>query len=105
MKKQEVHKISSLLKTSSAISQLEFPALVGGILAVIPGVLDEAFVGVGAIAVYATIAIGRRYLIVHRAKYMRTLEAARRSNQISKEEYKKAIKALNTLTVEGGKKS
>ncbi|MCU8238629.1 hypothetical protein M2G88_21710, partial [Vibrio vulnificus] len=104
MKKQDAKKISSLLKASSAISQFEFPMLVGGVLAVIPGVIDEALVGAGAIAIYATIAIGRRYLIVNRDKYIRTLESARRSKKISKVEYQKAMRALNTLTVEGGTK-
>lgn len=105
MTKEEAEKIVKLLKNTSAVSQLEIPALLIGVLALIPGVFDEALVGVGALAVFAAIAMGRRYLINNRKKYLIGLEEARANNSISKEAYLEAIKDLNTLTVEGGKKS
>jgi Asp/Glu/hydantoin racemase len=103
--KVEAERIAKLLKNSSAISQLELPALLVGVLALIPGVADEAIVGIGAIAVFAAIAIGRRYLINHREEYHLGLENAHKEGVLSDDAYKEAIKDLNTLTIEGGKKS
>lgn len=105
MNKSETEKIAKLLKNASSISQLEIPALLIGALALIPGILDETLLGIGAIAVFAAIAIGRRYLINHREEYLLGLKTAYAENKLSEEAYNEAIKDLNTLTVEGGKKS
>lgn len=105
MNKSEIEKITKLLKGASSISQLELPVLLLGVLALIPGVLDEAVFGVGAIAIFAVIALGRRYLINHRKEYKFALEKALLDNNLSQSEYNDAIRDLNTLTIEGGSKS
>lgn len=103
MNTSDVSKMVRLLRTTSSISNLEMPALLVAVLALIPGVFDEAFVGVTAVVLFAIIACGRRYLINHRNEFQLNLEKAFRDNKITVDEYNTAIRDLNILTIEGGK--
>ena len=102
MDKNEFEKMRSLIKTMSSISSLEIPALVLGLLALIPGVFDEALVGVSAFALLGAIAFGRHKLVANRTKIMEAIDEAFRKGELTQQEMNESIKALNTLTIEGG---
>ena len=103
MDKNELEKIRSILKYTSSFSSLELPALLVAILALIPGGLDESIVGIAAVGIFSAIALGRRHIIKNRDKYMEALTNAHNLREITDEQFNDSIKALNTLTIEGGK--
>ncbi|MEW8436623.1 MAG: hypothetical protein AB2689_00555 [Candidatus Thiodiazotropha taylori] len=102
MDKSELEKIRSILKYTSSFSSLELPALLVAALALIPGIFDEALVVIGAIAIFSAIALGRNHIIKNRDKYMEVLTSAHSTKQITDEQFNESVKALNTLTIEGG---
>ena len=103
MENSELNRIMTLLKVSSSLSSIELPALAFGALALIPGLIDEAMVGVGALAVIIAIACGRHFLVKNRDRYLEALEEAFQNKSISEDERDSSIKALNTLSIAGGK--
>lgn len=102
MTDKEFKNMKTLLRVVSSISSLEVPALLVGVLALIPGFLDETLVGISAVALFSAVALGRHRLVRNRKKYLNAIEEAKMTNNIDKQEYDELIKALNTLTIEGG---
>lgn len=94
-----------LLEGGSKVSSLEAPALLIGILTLIPGILDELIVSLGVFGVIAAVVFLRRLLKVRRDKFRSQITAARDEGSISETEFKRAMRALNVLTVPGGQQS
>jgi len=101
----EIKKLSKLLNTTSKVSNIELPALLLGVMSIIPGFLDEAFLGIGAMAVYGVVAFLRHYLKSHRKEIIDRLESESAKGNISSQEIMNARKSLNILTVAGGEKT
>lgn len=100
-----IKSLVTLLTTTSKASNLEMPAILLGIMALIPGVLDESVFGVGAIAMLGALLVFRRHLKNNRDIIANRLDVEMISSTITNQEYLDAKKALNTLTIAGGQSS
>jgi flagellar biosynthesis component FlhA len=94
--------LSKLIKLAAGISNIELPALLLGALAVLPGLIDESFAGVGVLALYSVVALARGAIRSRREKLIERFQEERTKEHISEEEFDAAIKAINTLTIPGG---
>jgi len=102
IEEMDIKSLVSALTTTSKASSLEMPALLIGVMALIPGFLDESIFGIGAIALLGGLIFFRRYLKKNRENIIQRLTSEQDIKTITNQEYSEAIKALNILTIPGG---
>lgn len=94
-----------VLNTAARVSGLEIPAVIIGILALIPGIFDEMIFGFGAIGLLVGVILLRHSIKRSKDAIVDRLNEELRLHKIDETEHKNGIKALNILTVPGGDQS
>lgn len=98
---QDPKSITRQLKTFKLLSEnniLAFGALIP-VLALVPGFIDELIGLTGVIAIGLAALALRQNLVASRNQIIHKLDDAREKGIIHEEEYKEAIRDLNSITV------
>lgn len=78
------------------------PTVALAVLALIPGVLDEAALGLGALAFAVLAKLLRQYPVKNRQRILNQLLNAAHVGQLTHQDLAQATQALNSVTVPGG---
>ena len=97
----EPRTVTKLLELLASVMAVELPALGLGVMALIPGFLDEATFGIVALVAAVGLKMARSYVIRNRTPLIAYLTSATDEERLSPLELDNAMQLINRLTTSG----